>query len=86
MEATVSTVDEVRTLIAEVLGITDRLSSLTEATALLGSMPELDSMAVAELIAAIEEKFGFEVDEADLTADVFDTIGTLSDFVAAHRQ
>lgn len=86
MEATVSTLDEVRTLVAEVLGITDRLSSLTEATALLGSMPELDSMAVAELIAAIEEKFGFEVDEADLTADVFDTIGSLSDFVAAHRQ
>jgi acyl carrier protein len=86
MEATVSTFDEVRTLVAEVLGITDRLSSLTEATALLGSMPELDSMAVAELIASIEEKFGFEVDEADLTADVFDTIGSLSDFVAAHRQ
>ncbi len=85
MEATVSTLDEVRTLVAEVLGITDRLSSLTEATALLGSMPELDSMAVAELIAAIEEKFGFEVDEADLTADVFDTMGSLSDFVAAHR-
>jgi acyl carrier protein len=86
MEATVSTFDEVRTLVAEVLGITDRLSSLTEATALLGSMPELDSMAVAELIASIEEKFGFEVDEADLTADVFDTIGSLSDFVAAYRQ
>lgn len=85
MEATVSTLDEVRTLVAEVLGITDRLSSLTEATALLGSMPELDSMAVAELIASIEEKFGFEVDEADFTADVFDTIGSLSDFVAAHR-
>lgn len=85
MEATVSTLDEVRTLVAEVLGITDRLSSLTEATALLGSMPELDSMAVAELIAAIEEKFGFEVDEADLTADVFDTMASLSDFVAAHR-
>ncbi len=86
MEATVSTLDEVRTLVAEVLGITDRLSSLTEATALLGSMPELDSMAVAELIAAIEEKFGFEVDEADLTADVFDTMASLSDFVAAHRR
>jgi acyl carrier protein len=43
-------------------------------------------MAVAELIAAIEEKFGFELDEADFTADIFDTVGSLSDFVAAHRQ
>jgi acyl carrier protein len=85
MEATVSTLDEVRVLVADVLGITDRLDTLTETTALLGSMPELDSMAVAELIASIEEKFGFEVDEADLRADVFDTIGTLTDFVAAHR-
>jgi acyl carrier protein len=86
MEATVSTLDEVRVLVAEVLGITDRLDTLTETTALLGSLPELDSMAVAELIASIEEKFGFEVDEADLRADVFDTIGTLTDFVAAHRR
>ena len=86
MEATVSTLDEVRSLIAEVLGITDRLESLTESTALLGSMPELDSMAVAELIAAIEDRFGFEVDEEDFTADVFDSIGSLSAFVAAHRQ
>jgi acyl carrier protein len=86
MEATVSNLDEVRSLIAEVLGITDRLESLTESTALLGSMPELDSMAVAELIAAIEDRFGFEVDEEDFTADIFDTVGSLSDFVAAHRQ
>jgi acyl carrier protein len=86
MEVTVSTVDEVKTLVADVLGITDRLDSLSETTALLGSMPELDSMAVAELIAAIEERFGFEVDEADFTADIFDTIGSLADFVAAHRQ
>jgi acyl carrier protein len=86
LEATVSTLDEVRMLVAEVLGITDRLATLTETTALLGSMPELDSMAVAELIASIEEKFGFEVDEADFSADVFDTIGTLTDFVASHRQ
>ncbi len=86
MEATVPTLDEVRSLIAEVLGITDRLESLTESTALLGSMPELDSMAVAELIAAIEDRFGFEVDEEDFTADVFDSIGSLSAFVAAHRQ
>jgi acyl carrier protein len=86
LEATVSTFDEVRTLVAEVLGISARLDSLTETTALLGSMPELDSMAVAELIAAIEDKFGFEVDEADFTADVFDTVGSLTDFVAAHRR
>ncbi len=86
MEATVSTLEEVRLLVAEVLGITDRLESLTESTALLGSMPELDSMAVAELIAAIEDRFGFEVDEEDFTADIFDTIGSLSDFVAAHLE
>ena len=30
-------------------------------TGLLGSLPELDSMAVAELLAAVEHRFGFEV-------------------------
>jgi acyl carrier protein len=79
-------VDEVRAVVAEVLGITDRAGTLTATTGLLGSMPELDSMAVAELLAAIEDRLGVDVDDADLTGDVFDTIGSLANFVAVHQR
>lgn len=80
-----STFDEVRALVAETLGITDRLDSLDASTRLVGSLPELDSLGVAELVAEIEDKFGFEIDFSDVTIDMFETLGTLAAFVDANR-
>lgn len=80
-----ATFDEVRALVAETLGITDRLDSLDASTRLVGSLPELDSLGVAELVAEIEDKFGFEVDFSDVTIDMFETLGTLAAFVDANR-
>ena len=54
---------------------------LTEETQLLGSLPELDSMAVASLILALEEQFGFEVRDDEISAAHFATVGSLSRFV-----
>jgi acyl carrier protein len=82
---TTSTFDEVRALVAETLGITDRLDSLDASTRLVGSLPELDSLGVAELVAEIEDKFGFEIDFSDVTIDMFETLGTLAAFVDANR-
>lgn len=47
-------------------------------TELFGSLPELDSLALVELITAIEERFGFELDEDDITAEVFGTVQSLA--------
>lgn len=85
METTASTVDQVRSLIGEILGIGDRVDSMSASTRLLGSLPELDSMAVAELLAAIEERFGFEVDSADIVTDTLETVGTLVAYVEKNR-
>lgn len=85
VDMTTSTLDEVKALVAETLGIVDRLDSMNASTGLFGSLPELDSMAVIELVTAIQEKFGFEVDHASLTMDTFETIGTLAAFVDANR-
>jgi acyl carrier protein len=85
MDTTASTLDGVKALVAETLGIPERLGSMDASTRLLGELPELDSLAVAELIAAMEGRFGIDVDGADLTADVFETLGTLAAFVDAHQ-
>ena len=66
-------------------GIEDRADSLTAATPLFGSMPELDSMAVVELVVALEQRFGLSVDDDEITGDVFETLGSLSAFVDAKR-
>ncbi|MYN25130.1 acyl carrier protein [Duganella levis] len=56
---------------------------LTEDTPLLGSLPELDSMAVANLIVALEQHFGFEVQDDEISARHFATVGSLASFVAS---
>lgn len=58
-------------------------TALNVDTALLGSLPELDSMAVVNLLLAIEEHFGITVDDDEISARHFTTVGTLSDFVQA---
>lgn len=50
---------------------------------LLGSLPELDSMSVVALVTALEERFGFIVEDGDITSDIFATLGDLVDFVEA---
>jgi acyl carrier protein len=75
------TVTEVASIVASVLGIEDRAETLTGDTPLLGAMPELDSLAVVELITALSEHYGFDPDDVDLSGDSFDTIGTLATFV-----
>lgn len=80
-----TTLEEVKAIVVKTLGLGDRAESLDASSGLLGSLPELDSMAVVVLITEIEERFGIEVDTADLCADSFETLGTLADFVEAHR-
>ncbi|RFP19480.1 MULTISPECIES: acyl carrier protein [unclassified Duganella] len=54
---------------------------LNQDTLLLGSVPELDSMAVVNLIMALEQQFGISVDDDEINARHFFTVGTLAAFV-----
>jgi acyl carrier protein len=77
-----TTIDAVRSVVAATLGIDEaRATAMHASTELLGSLPELDSMAVVELIYALEERFTVEVDGDEVTADVFETLGSLAAFV-----
>jgi acyl carrier protein len=73
--------EEVRNILAEVLSLGDAKDALTEQSALLGSIPELDSMAVVNLITALEEHFGITVDDDEISATTFETLGSLTAFV-----
>ncbi len=70
-------------LIDDVLSLDGRARDFTRDTALLGALPELDSMAVVDLIAALEQAFEFEIALDDIDGDTFATVGTLQDFIAA---
>lgn len=79
------TLDRVKKVIVKTLGIQDRADALGASTELFGSMPELDSMAVVALSVNLEREFDFEIDDEDFTGEVFETIGTLSDFVEQNK-
>jgi acyl carrier protein len=74
--------EEVKTLLTDVLNLGAVGQSLSAASPLLGAIPELDSMAVVNLIAALEDRFGIAIDDDDISASTFETVGSLADFVA----
>ncbi len=76
-----TTINDVKSLLAEILQLGERRDMLDESTALLGSLPELDSMAVATVIAGIEDRFDVYVEDDEISAEVFRTVGTLTEFV-----
>jgi acyl carrier protein len=84
MEST-DTFADVKDIVVQTLGIQDRADTLDGSTPLLGSLPELDSLAVLELVTALEERFGIDVDESEITGEVFETLGSLANFVDAER-
>jgi len=77
--------DEVKMILIDVLSLGEAGERLEAESPLLGSLPELDSMAVVSLIAALEEHFDIAVDDEDIRASTFETLGSLADFVARKR-
>ena len=74
---------ELLNVLDEVLSLGGRAQQFNVDTQLLGAVPELDSMAVVSLITRLEEHFDITVDDDDLNADTFATVGALVDFLTA---
>lgn len=57
------------------------LATSDSRTPLLGHGIGLDSMETLVLVAGIEQEFDIQVDDADLTAELFTSLGTLAEYV-----
>lgn len=74
--------ESVKTILGDVLGLGPAAQALTRESALLGSIPELDSMAVVQLLTALEEHYGITIEDDDISAHTFATVGSLADFIS----
>ena len=74
--------EEVKNILSSVLNLGERRNAMSADTALLGSLPELDSMAAVNLIAALEEHFGIAINDDEISAEIFMTVGSLASFVS----
>lgn len=73
--------EEVKNIVADVLSLGAARANMDADSGLLGSIPELDSMAVVSLITALEEHFGIAVEDDEISASTFETLGSLARFV-----
>lgn len=80
------TLEEVKQLLGDVLQLGDRVNAFDRSTPLLGNVAELDSMAIVAVITAIEDRFGVVVEDDDISAETFETVGSLTDFATEKLQ
>jgi acyl carrier protein len=76
-----SVLPDVLQVLDEALALAGRSANFDADTPLLGTLPELDSMAVVSLIAALEQHFGVMLPDDELDGSVFATVGSLAAFV-----
>ena len=76
------TLNRVKAILRDTLNLGSRAERLTADSPLLGGIPEFDSMAVVTVVTMIEDELGITIDDDELSADVFATVGSLVAFVA----
>ena len=72
---------EVVKVLEQTLNLKPTAAQMTADSPLLGSIPELDSMAVVTVITTLEERFGFTVADDEIDGSTFATAGSLVEFV-----
>ncbi len=76
-------IDKMIALLSDTLSID--ADQLTADTLLLGNLPEFDSMAIVSILMQIEENFGIEISDDELTGEVFESVTTLTEFVEVQQ-
>jgi acyl carrier protein len=85
-ERFMDTLEKVRAILRDTLQLGSRADALRRDSRLLGEIPEFDSMAVVSVLTMVEEEFDIAVEDDEVSADVFETLGTLTDFIAAKAE
>jgi acyl carrier protein len=73
---------EIIDLIEKLLNLQGRSKSFTGDTKLLGSLPGLDSLAVAQLLTKIESVYKIRIEDDEVDRSIFLTVATLTQFVS----
>lgn len=72
---------QTKKILSDVLGLNEQIDSMTKDTFLLGNIPELDSVAVVAIIVALEKNFSITIHDDEISAQTFQTLGTLVNFI-----
>jgi len=73
--------NDIKRILQDTLVLGDEVNSLDANSPLLGVIPELDSVGVVSVLTALEDEFDIVVEDDEISAAVFKTLGTLTEFV-----
>ena len=74
--------DKVRAVLVDILALDHaRVASFDSDTGLFGSLPELDSMAVAGLLTELEDRLNIIIDDDEVDGEMLESFGALVRFV-----
>ena len=73
----------VREAVVKALELPIAPDELPESEPLFGAEGEVDSILSIKLVVELEETFGIEVDDDDLTEELFGTVAALATYVEA---
>ena len=74
-------VDQIKELIASELDANLTMAEIGESASLFEDGLGLDSVAIVEFITILEDRFGVQFSELDLTKELFQNISTIADFI-----
>jgi acyl carrier protein len=80
-----STLETLKAILTEDMDLGLSADSLNQGTSLLEGGLDLDSIVLVELIGAIEERFDFQFDDADLRTSSFENLGSLAAVIEKRR-
>jgi acyl carrier protein len=73
--------EDIKSVLDEALNLGGRTAGWTDDTELLGSLPELTSIAVVTVLLALEEHFAIVFADDELDAELFATLGNIRRFI-----
>ena len=76
-----SLLEQVKAVLIDVLRLNAQASLWREDAPLLGAVPELDSLAVINVITSLEDHFQIRIHDDEVSSELFATLGNLTAFV-----
>jgi len=72
--------DELKIILQQTLQLDDVIN-WQKHSEMLGAVPEFDSMAIVTVLTQIEENYGIFIEDDEISAETFATLGSLELFI-----